>query len=214
MDQDNYKYVYQQRKEMLDFVPESCRKILEVGCGDGSFSMQLKERIGAEIWGIEWHQESADIAAKSLDNVICGDFLELIDSNEIPSEFFECIVLNDTLEHFPYHDKVLLKIKKLLTPNGYVVTSLPNFRNVGNLWEIMINKDFNYKPSGILDYSHFRFFTMKSIINLFEETGYNVIKCQGINPTKSIKVKIFNLLAFNFFSDIFYMHIATLARLK
>lgn len=199
---------------MLDFVPESCMKILEIGCGDGSFSLQLKERKGTEIWGIEWHQESVDIATKRLDNVISGDFLKLIDSKKIPLEYFDCIILNDTLEHFPYHDEVLRKIKKLLIPNGFVVTSLPNFRNVGNLWEIMINKDFHYKPSGILDYSHFRFFTMKSIKRLFEETGYDVIRCQGINPTKSIKVKIVNILAFNFFSDIFYMHIATLARLK
>jgi 2-polyprenyl-3-methyl-5-hydroxy-6-metoxy-1,4-benzoquinol methylase len=208
-----YAYNYLERKEMLQFVPDSCLKILEVGCGDGSFAVQLLKREGTEIWGVEMHEESAKFAARRLHKVLIGEFEQFI-NREIPESYFDCIIFNDVLEHFLYPDRLLLKIKKLLVPGGYIITSLPNFRNVGNLWEIIIDKDFRYKPFGVLDYTHFRFFTMKSIRRMFDEADYEIIEMRGINRTKSIKVRAFNFLAFNFFSDIFYMQIATVAKLK
>lgn len=209
-----YSYIYQNRSEMLDFIPESCMKILEVGCGDGSFSVQLKERKGTEVWGIEMHQESAAIASTKLDKVICDNFLQLLESEQLPSIYFDCIVFNDVLEHFPDYNLILNKIKKYLAPEAFVITSLPNFRYVGNLWEILISKDFKYKSSGILDYTHYRFFTLKSINRMFAEQGYTVIRTTGINPTKSVKVKLLNLFTFNFFADIPFLQIATLAQFK
>jgi 2-polyprenyl-3-methyl-5-hydroxy-6-metoxy-1,4-benzoquinol methylase len=214
MEENNYNYIYQNRKEMLAFVPEACKKILEVGCGDGSFAVQLKERQGTEVWGVEMHRESADIAVKRLDRVICGNFLELINLKQLPLNYFDCIVFNDVLEHFPNYDEVLQEIKTILTANASVVTSLPNFRYVGNLWEIIVKKDFQYKSSGVLDYTHYRFFTQKSIGRIFDEAGYKVLRSYGVNGTGSLKVKLLNLLTFNFFSDIYYLQIATLAQLR
>jgi 2-polyprenyl-3-methyl-5-hydroxy-6-metoxy-1,4-benzoquinol methylase len=214
MEENNYHYIYQSRKEMLAFVPDSCKKILEVGCGDGSFSIQLKERKGTEVWGVEMHPESASIASERLDKVICGNFLALMQSDQLPVNYFDCIVFNDVLEHFPNYDEVLQEIKKILSASAYIVTSLPNFRYVGNLWEIIIKKDFRYKTSGVLDYTHYRFFTQKSIGRIFDEAGYQVRKSYGVNGTGSFKVKLLNVLTFNFFSDIYYMQIATLAQLK
>jgi 2-polyprenyl-3-methyl-5-hydroxy-6-metoxy-1,4-benzoquinol methylase len=213
MTESNYAYAYQSRGEMLEFIPMDSRRILEVGCGDGSFASQLAQRGEVELWGVEIHRESADIAATRMHRVICGDFEKAIDE-ELPQGYFDCIVFNDALEHFPYHDRVLNNIKKLLVPNGIVVTSLPNFRYVGNLWEILLEKEFRYKSFGILDYTHFRFFTLKSIRRTFTEQGYEVLLIQGIKPTRSIKVRLFILLTLGFFSDIPFMQIATVARLK
>jgi 2-polyprenyl-3-methyl-5-hydroxy-6-metoxy-1,4-benzoquinol methylase len=207
-----YQYNFQKRPEMLAFIPGNCNRILEVGCGDGSFSVQLKEQRNAEVWGVEIHKEVADIASKKLDKVICGNFVDHL--NEIPKQYFDCIVFNDILEHFTDPFLILEKIKSLLVSNGYIVSSLPNFRYIGNLMEILIEKDFQYKDSGILDLTHYRFFTKKSIVRMFEDHGYTVLKSYGVNPTKSIKVKLFNLLFFNFFSDTPYIQIATLAQYK
>lgn len=214
MSQQPYNYIYQNRSEMLDFVPLSCSKILEVGCGDGSFSIQLKERSDTEVWGIEMHPESAEIAESRIDKVICGDFLQMLEQQVLPAGYFDCIIFNDVLEHFPDYNLILREIKALLAPKGFIVTSLPNFRYVGNLWEIIVSKDFQYKSSGILDYTHYRFFTMKSIARMYSGSGYNIMKSEGINPTKSIKVKLLNIFTLNFFSDIPFMQIATLAQLK
>lgn len=213
MDDTNYQYPYFQRKEMLQFVPMECKKILEVGCGDGRFSSLLKEREGVEVWGIEIHPDSAAVASGKLDKVLCGDFLEIL-KMDLQENTFDCIVFNDVLEHFLYPEEILVCLKKILIKDGYVVSSLPNFRYVGNLWEIIIDKDFQYKSAGILDKTHMRYYTEKSIIRLYQQSGYKVLKCQGINPTRSIKVKLFNWLMFNFFSDIFFMQFATIAQVE
>jgi 2-polyprenyl-3-methyl-5-hydroxy-6-metoxy-1,4-benzoquinol methylase len=143
---------------------------------------------------------------------LCGDFMTLI--HELPTTYFDCIVCNDILEHFTDPFFVLTELKRYLSPGGYIVSSLPNFRYVGNLWEIVVKKDFQYKSSGILDSTHYRFFTQKSIHRMFSELGYSVVRSKGINATPSIKVKLFNALFFNHFSDIPFMQIATLAQLK
>lgn len=207
-----YHYQSLKRREMLAFVPDSCKVILEIGCGDGSFSEQLKLERSAQVWGVELNPEVAALAEKKLDKVLCGDLLELI--KELPAGYFDCIICNDILEHFVHTSSLIRELKKLLRPDGYITSSLPNFRYVGNLWEILVKKDFEYKNSGILDYTHYRFFTQKSIVRMFSDLGFTVVKSEGINPTPSLKVKIFNLIFFNHFSDIPYMQIATLAQLK
>lgn len=211
MDEIVYQYPYFQRKEMLQFVPLECKKILEVGCGDGGFSSLLKERDGVEVWGIEIHPDAALVASKKLDKVLCGDFLEIL-KKDLPEHTFDCVVFNDVLEHFLYPEEILEGLKKILIKGGYLVSSLPNFRYIGNLWEIIIDKDFQYKSAGILDITHMRFYTEKSIVRLHQKSGYKVLKCQGINPTRSFKVKLFNLLMLNFFADIFFMQFATVAQ--
>jgi SAM-dependent methyltransferase len=213
MDEKMYQYPYFQRKEMLDFVPLECKRILEVGCGDGGFSSFLKERAGVEVWGIEIHPGAAAIAGEKLDKVLCGDFVELLKS-DLPGNTFDCIVFNDVLEHFLYPAEILTGLKRILVKGGYVVSSIPNFRYIGNLWEIIIDKEFQYKDAGILDVTHMRFYTEKSIVRLHESAGYKVFTCQGINPTRSIKVKLFNLLMLNFFRDIFFMQFATVAQVE
>ncbi|HPT14014.1 MAG TPA: class I SAM-dependent methyltransferase [Bacteroidales bacterium] len=209
---ETYAYNYLSRQEMLAFVPDSALKILEVGCGDGSFAVQLTTRKDSEIWGVEKHEYSAEIASGRLHKVISGDFESIIGS-QLPVKYFDCIIFNDVLEHFHYPERVLIRIKELLVPHGFVVASIPNFRYVGNLLEILIKKDFQYKSSGILDYTHFRFFTQKSINRMFAESGYELKISKGINGTNSLKVKLFNIIILNYFSDIKFMQIGIQAQL-
>jgi len=89
------------RSEMLGYVPDHARRILEVGCGEGNFGAVLKRR-GAEVWGVEYAPEEASAAEKKLDKVFAGDITELTD--KLPDHYFDVIVCNDVLEHLtnPY----------------------------------------------------------------------------------------------------------------
>jgi len=44
-------YFRDPRYEMIGFVPENAKKILDVGCGEGFFGYQLKREINVKIWG-------------------------------------------------------------------------------------------------------------------------------------------------------------------
>jgi hypothetical protein len=44
---------------------------------------------------------------------------------------------------------------------------------------------WDYTDSGILDRTHVRFFTRRTMIELFEENGYVVESCVGANPMRT-----------------------------
>jgi len=199
------------RPEMRAYLPDNCTKILDIGCNDGLFAFTLMQE-GREVWGLEINPQQAEKAAQKITKVITGDFDEVYDS--IPKAYFDCIFFNDVLEHMLFPWDVLAKTKFLLKHGGIIISSLPNFRYAGNLVEILFKKDFEYKQSGILYTTHFRFFTMKSIARMYNETGYMIVKNEGIRPSKSWKLKLVSLLTFGFLSDIKYMQIGTVAKPK
>lgn len=204
-------YYKNTRIEMLPFVPETCKIILEVGCGEGVFGKIVKSRQKCEYWGIDLNLKSTEQASKFLDKVLIGDFLEIL--HQLPEKYFDAIVFNDVIEHFIDPFGLLQRLKTILKPKGYVISSIPNVRFLGNLWELLIKKDWEYKNDGILDITHYRFFTIKSIQRMFDNAGYNIVKMHGINPTKNTKLAILNLLFFNQLSDVKFMQIGTCARL-
>lgn len=199
------------RPEMKAYLSENCNTILDIGCNDGQFASSLMQA-GREVWGLEINPQQAEIAASKITKIIVGDFDEVYDS--LPKSYFDCIYFNDVLEHMLFPWDVLAKVKHLLKSEGIVVSSLPNFRYVGNLQEIIFKRDFQYKSWGILYTTHFRFFTMKSIFRMYQNSGYDVVINEGIRPSNSWKLKLFSYLSLGFFSDIKYMQIATVAKHK
>src|SRR5512133_3306436 len=91
------------RPEMVDFVPQSAKKILDVGCGEGRFGSSFKkEGSEGEVWGVEIDREAALVAQKHLDRVMVGNISDLLDA--LPDRYFDCVVFNGVLEHLvdPY----------------------------------------------------------------------------------------------------------------
>ena len=199
-------YFQNYRSEILKFIPNNAKNILEVGCGEGNFCRQLI-RDDREIWGVEINPEAAEKAAKVCNHIITGDFDQVY--SNLPEKHFDCIVFNDVLEHLYAPWNTISNVRKLLNSSGVLVCSIPNFRYISNIiTEIIIQKDFKYKPSGgILDDTHIRFFTSKSIIRMFEENGYEIIIHEGSNQCKSWKEKLFIKLFFGLFSEIGRAHV-------
>ncbi len=82
---------------MLSFVPSAARRTLDVGCGEGRFGCLVKERLGAEVWGIEYEPGPAAAARERLDRVFTGDALAIVETLEAAN--FDCITILDVLEH-------------------------------------------------------------------------------------------------------------------
>ncbi len=205
------QYFRNTRSEMLEFIPTNAQKILEFGCGEANFCAQLMGG-NREIWGVEINPRAAEEASRKISRVLVGDIKQVLE--QLPKYNFDCIVFNDVLEHTQYPLEILKEVIPLLSPSGIVVSSIPNFRFVGNLKEILIDKNFAYKDSGILDITHMRFFTKSSIAKMYDDAGFNIVQNRGINDTPSWKVRLFILLTFNFFSDIKSFQIATVAQPK
>lgn len=204
-------YYTQQRADMFGFVPQQARRILEIGCGQGTFLATLA-RDDRELWGIELDSDMARHAEKVCHRLLVGDVNELC--SQLPENYFDCVICNDVLEHLYAPWDVLRTIHRLLVRDGVVVASIPNIRYIGvfiteKLWQ----KDFIYRPEGgILDDTHVRFFTSKSMRRMFEQCGYRILRHEGIRPCKSWKEKLFITLSCGFLSDSRYKCFATVAQ--
>ncbi|EKE03679.1 MAG: methyltransferase type 11 [uncultured bacterium] len=206
------EYYTASRPEIMEFIPDDIKTILEVGCGEGNFGYNLKNKLNAEVWGIELNPESAKIAKDKLNNVLHGDINLLLPN--IPDNYFDCIVFNDVLEHLVDPVLTLKNIKSKLSKNGAIISSIPNMRYITVLSDLVINKDWYYTDSGILDSTHLRFFTKKSIIRMFEELDYKVVTIKGISSTNSLKFYLWNLLSLGLFLDSKYRQFACVAKQK
>ena len=78
--------------------------------------------------------------------------------------------------------------------------------------DLIIKKDWQYVDAGILDRTHLKFFTKKSIIRMFESADYKLVKLKGINGNNKIKFNIFNFITLGYFSDCRFLQFACLFR--
>lgn len=213
MDVKDTEYYKNVRPEMLGFIPKSAKTILEIGCGSGNFSAQLVKD-GVETWGVEPFEESAKEATEKLTKVLLGTLDEVL--QDLPDNYFDAIVMNDVIEHLlePWDDIINLKSK--LKKEGVLVTSIPNVRYSKNIFKLIFNRDWKYTDDLILDRTHYRFFTKKSIKRMYKDCGYNILRIKGINTTKSFLyfpfAVLFNIVLLGSQLDMFYMQHATVAK--
>ncbi len=206
-------YFSHPRPEMLPFVPMGASRLLDVGCGTGNFGALVKRERGLEVWGQELTPASAAAARQQLDHVLCGDITAQLD--ELPDAHFDVITFNDVLEHLADPGDLLARIGGKLRPGGVVVSSMPNMRYYRVLLALLYGKDWKYEAEGIMDKTHLRFFTRRSMRRLFEEAGYEVLRQQGLYRTKSWRPRLYQLLTFGAFgADTHYAQYATVARLR
>lgn len=205
----NYNFV---RSEMLQFIPSTTKRMLDVGCSFGKFSALVKSKISTEIWGIEIDPEAAKEAKAKLDKVIIGDICQIIE--DLPIGYFDCIVFNDVLEHLVDPWDILQNINKNLNTNGVIVASIPNFLEFNNIYSLLKTADWRYKEFGILDNTHLRFFTKKSIIRMFDDCGYSLIQIKGINSSRGRKWKLLNTLSLGKINDSQFLQFACVAKKK
>jgi 2-polyprenyl-3-methyl-5-hydroxy-6-metoxy-1,4-benzoquinol methylase len=205
-------YFGELRTEMLPYVPIGTNHLLDIGCGTGAFGSLVKSQIGAEVWGIELVEESAKIAQGVLDKVIIGGANVMVDT--VPDHYFDCISCNDVLEHLVAPDSLLASLKSKLTDTGVIISSIPNVRYWDNLKNLLLRKQWEYQDDGILDRTHLRFFTELSIRNMFSSLSFEIVRIDGINPSHSKNLKLFNFLTLGALKDAKYLQFACVIRPK
>lgn len=197
----------------MDFFPEEgVRTMLDVGCASGAFGLPLRNERGIEIWGIEMNAEIAELAKQRLDKVFVGDAMEILPT--LPDRHFDLVVFNDILEHLPWPERALEEAKRTLAEGGGLLASLPNFRYWETFKHVMFHADFRYEASGVMDRTHLRFYTEKSIRRFFDESGFEIVKFKGIHPTLSRKLRLLNLISGGRFQDAKYLQYVIYAQLK
>ena len=206
-------YYQGERRELLPYIPMLGDRLLDVGCSEGGFAAMLKRECGyKEIWGMEYDESSAAIASKVLDRVILGDASICLE--QLPDGYFNLICLNDVIEHLIWPEMFLAGLKPKLAHDARIFCSIPNLRQYRLLWNLLQSQDFEYTDSGLLDRTHLRFFTRRTMLSLLDRAGFEPTSVIGWGTTKSWKFKILNALTLWRGKDMMHSHFFILAKLK
>ena len=152
----------------LQSLPPGTR-VLDVGAASGTLGRMCAGR-NLILHGIEPEVEWAEVARPYYDALVC-DTLAGVSSDFLRDH--AVVVLADVLEHLAYPELALRRLLALQPPGTRFIISVPN---VANLWirlNLLIGR-FDYTDRGILDYTHLRFFTRRSLLEMLESLGLAV----------------------------------------
>jgi SAM-dependent methyltransferase len=173
MNKSNNKTYSSFEKTVINYIPvKPGLRILDLGCGTGETGVQLKEKFGAEVYGVSISKTECEIASKLIDNCYLYNL-----EDGLPQELnkkFDVVLLSHVLEHICYPENLLLQIKNVLQPDGIVVVALPNIMHYNSRFNLL-RGNFEYAEKGIYDFTHFRWYTYNSTPKLFAKYGYKAV---------------------------------------
>jgi 2-polyprenyl-3-methyl-5-hydroxy-6-metoxy-1,4-benzoquinol methylase len=153
--------------------------VLDVGIGSGSLGAYLRDKKACQVDGITYNAEEAAVAGAAYREVKVADLDAVRVSDLFGSQRYRYIVCADVLEHLRDPALVLTSVRDMLEPGGKVLISVPNVAYLGLLGELL-GGEFRYRHEGLLDQTHVRFFTRRSLLRFFADMGWRVKRVECV----------------------------------
>lgn len=129
--------------------------ILDIGAGSGSIGRVLKENSFKDLYAVEISQSARQH--------IKDFYLEVQPQiSGYHNQEFDIILLLDVLEHIAEPKAFLEEALKHLKKEGQILISVPNIAHWSARFSLLFGF-FEYTERGILDKTHLRFFTKRSL---------------------------------------------------
>ncbi|MBX7144994.1 MAG: class I SAM-dependent methyltransferase [Oligoflexia bacterium] len=125
--------------------------VLDVGVGDGSFVMALRNKGFSELYGVEIDPRAREAAGPLYIRI--EPTLDAFAAQE-----FDLILLLDVLEHLTEPFAFFEQVCKLLKPGGTLLVSVPNVAHWSVRFQLLLGM-WHYTKRGLLDETHYHFFT-------------------------------------------------------
>lgn len=217
-----YDRIIETMKWLFSSNAKKVYKVLEQGCGDGSFAKEVADSVpNIDIIGVELTQAGVEKARRFENNrlhFLCADGYEIEGKGE-----YDCVYHVNVLEHVPDGIKYLEKGLELLREYGYLIFSCPT-KGSWIIWGFpkyivckILGRKFEthsfdenevkkfVKNKGLIlftnDYSEFTL--PRRIYRYFPSFTYKIL---GLFSSKA--ERILKLLGFGRFCNFQYWHIA------
>ena len=179
---------------------EKDKKVLDVGCADGTLMKFLKDNKNINIRGLEISKEKVqECIAKGL-TVIEGNAEK--DLKQFPDKSFDYVVLSQTLQAFLNPELVL---DELLRVGKKAIVTIPNFGN----WQVRLHLLFKGTmpitkslPEQWHSTPNLHMCTIKDFVNFIKFKEIKMIKTLALNSNNTSNITSSNLGTKNLFADL------------
>ena len=151
--------------------PDNVR-VLDVGCGTGGQTCAINRGKNNDVVAVEPDPLRAAAARSKGLNVYEGVF-----NDHFVACFgtFDVIILADVLEHVADPAQMLALVRGCLRAGGSMIVSVPNVAHWTVRFRLLLGR-FDYADGGIMDATHLRWYTRKTLLSLLENAGFKVVR--------------------------------------
>lgn len=153
--------------------------VLELGPATGYLTRHLTEELECVVDCVEVSPSMAEAVRPVARKLIVGDLNTLDLRTMLPNNEYDVIIAADVLEHLSYSNTVVEQAYALLKENGRVLVSVPNIAHASVIGALC-QGDFPYAKDGLLDTSHTRFFTKRTICRELTKHGFMIEKIDPV----------------------------------
>ncbi|MFD2331431.1 class I SAM-dependent methyltransferase [Cohnella sp. GCM10020058] len=149
--------------------------VLEFGPAKGYMTRILTEQKNCSVSCVEIDADAARLTEPLTSRMFVGDLDEMLWIEELMKGApYDYVVFADVLEHLKQPEAVLKAAIKMLKDDGEVLTSIPNMAHAAVVLELL-RGNFEYRSLGLLDNTHLKFYTKRSIERLLEQSGLTAV---------------------------------------
>lgn len=159
--------------------------VLELGAAAGYFTEWLQQQRAA-VDVVDIDPEAGRAAEPFARRVVVADLdaegweAALGDGSGAPR--YEFIVCADVLEHLRDGGRLLARLRPLLAPGGELLLSVPNVAHAAIIAGLFDDR-FEYGGEGLLDPTHVRLYTWRSLAALLRDAGFRILEWDATEVT-------------------------------
>jgi len=184
------------------------QRMLDLGCGDGSFTMKVAEMLSAkEVYGVDIDSESIKEArvrgVKAYEADLNADKLPF------PDESFDVVTAFEVIEHLWNTDNLLQEAHRVLRKGGFFILTTPNPASWVNRLLLLFGylpmhyncslrfelekRPFQSKFDPLRPCTHIRLYTLKTLVKHLQLYGFRIVYLSGFSTaytSRNIVVRI------------------------
>jgi 2-polyprenyl-6-hydroxyphenyl methylase/3-demethylubiquinone-9 3-methyltransferase len=147
-------------------------RVLDLGCGNGALTARLAAP-GRQLTGLD-HSTSGIRLARERHAGIAFDPFDIL--APLPAQHhgrYDAVVSAEVVEHLLLPRKLMERAREALAPDGLLIVTTP-FHGYWKNLALALSNGFDSHWHPLRDYGHVKFFSRRTLLRLFEETGFAV----------------------------------------
>ena len=186
--------------QIISELIENNKRVLDVGCGDGTLMKHLKDNKNIDTRGLEISKNNVQLCISKSLSVIEGNAER--DLQQFPDLSFDYAILSQTLQAFYNPEKV---IDDLLRVANKAIVTIPNF----GYWKVRLHLFIKgtmpvtkHLPNEWYNTPNLHMCTIKDFYNFCSKKNIELYKSIALNGEKTSQINKINLNIKNLYSEL------------